>query len=448
MLAVLSISLGTVTAVQSAPLSAHGQFRLDVIIALLQLIRANFDGIVDFTAIMQGALRGMVESLRDPYSAYYDPVQLHDLLESVEGRFGGIGVVIEVIDGAVTVVTPLAGTPAVAAGLLPADIILSVDGRNLTGMTLPQVSRLIRGEPGTTVRLTIFRPSTGERFDVELTRALIAPSALEVKELGQGMYYISISQFTEETGRSFAIIARHLAASGNGVVLDLRNNPGGLLNSTLEATGALVPAGPLLHVVRLDGDQITFFGQGAGLDLPLVVLINEGTASGAEIVAAAVQDYGTGVLVGTPSFGKGTVQDIFLLEDQGGVKLTVARFLTPKGHPMEGKGVTPDIHVEGPPPVPIPLLPVAVVDSASPAHRVAPLQQALRMLGHYHGAMHGIYDDETRRAVCLYQEVNDLPVTGIMDTDALVRLNVELVANSGDAQLIRAIGILRQLMDR
>jgi len=305
---------------------------------------------LDPDILVQGAIRGMVQALDDPYSEYLTPDEYRAFEDAITGVFSGVGMEITIRDDRVTVVSPLPDTPAEAAGLLPGDWIKAVDGESTQGWTLERASGRIRGEAGTPVVLTIER-ADGTVFDVEITRARIRVEAVrdEYRE-GERVAYIRITRFDETVrGHLGGILAALQDSDLNGIVIDLRFNPGGLLASAVEAASFFVERGrPIVtQAGPAVGNRTATSLGGFAPRVPLVVLINEGTASASEIFAGAIQDYDLGVLIGRPSFGKGVVQQIVAqLADGSVLKLTTAEYFTAAGRPVHDIGLQPDILVE------------------------------------------------------------------------------------------------------
>ncbi len=298
--------------------------------------------------LVQGAIRGMVESLGDPYSTYFSPQEYEEWQRSLAGEYTGVGIEITIRNGWITVVTPLAGTPAEAAGIRPGDVILKVDGKSTEGWTLEEASRHIRGPEGTPVTLRVRHPD-GKVEDITIVRAQIKVEAVRFKYLDEEKVgYVRILRFDEGTPTlvSKALLSFPLDEL-RGIVLDLRNNPGGLLSSAVEVTSFFVDQGPVVRTRGPSFGERIYRSRGNSFpNLPLAVLVNEGTASGAEIVAGAIQDYGVGVLVGRKTFGKGLIQEFVLrLPDGGMVKLTTGEYLTPSGRRVHDVGLAPDIEV-------------------------------------------------------------------------------------------------------
>jgi len=294
--------------------------------------------------LVQGAIDGMVGVLGDRYSVYLPASEYQDLCDQTAGSFTGVGIVLELQDGVVTVVAPMPGTPGEKAGLLPKDEIRAVDGRDVAGLSLAEVAALITGPADSEVRLTIAR--AGREFDVAVRRARIDYPTLESEMLAGRTGYLRLFAFNERSADLTEQALQDLRRQGmEKLILDLRHNPGGLLEEALLVAEMLVPEGPLVILEDGNGFRLTHSGHGDGLGLPLAVLVDEGSASAAEIVAGAVRDRQAGVLVGTRTFGKGTVQSVFDLDSGAGLKLTSGRFLTPAGLALDGEGLQPDVVV-------------------------------------------------------------------------------------------------------
>ncbi|MGB3959487.1 MAG: S41 family peptidase, partial [bacterium] len=301
--------------------------------------------------LQQGAMEGLVEALEDPYSHYLSPENYEKLKIQVTGTFGGIGVIMTLWEGDIVIVDPpMPGSPAAAVGLQAGDIITSVDGRPLAGLTVDQAAELIRGPVGTEVDLGIRRGE--ETLEVTLVRDHIPIISVRSQMLEEesGIGYLRISVFNEHTGQEVREALAALEKEGvRGLVLDLRRNPGGILKVAVEVAGLFLPAGePVLHVRGRDGEEqsITTFDEPLCPHLPMVVLVDGGSASAAEILAGALQDTGRASLVGTRTFGKGSVQTIYPLGDDGAVRLTTALYITAGGHFIDKEGIQPDVTVE------------------------------------------------------------------------------------------------------
>lgn len=312
-------------------------------------IKQRFVDPVKEEDLLRGAVRGLVESTGDKYSVYMPPDQYTSYLRHFDESFGGVGVQVELKDNFVTVVRPIKGTPGERAGLRTGDRIVGVDGRDVTRLSLDEVVQLIRGPEGTQVRLTVSREPYRDRFDVTLTRAKILTPNMEGYMLQPGIGFIRIEEFNTKVGARVRDKIAELRRQGmRGLILDLRQNPGGLLSEAVDVSSLFVGPGPVVHIVGRDGTRETHNSRGKGFDLPLVVLVDEGSASASEIVAGAIKDRKAGVLIGTRTFGKGSVQTFFDLEGGAGLKLTTARYLTAGGNSIHQKGIDPDLLVEVP----------------------------------------------------------------------------------------------------
>jgi carboxyl-terminal processing protease len=300
--------------------------------------------------LLQNAISGMVSGL-DPHSAYLDPQEYSDLQVGTQGEFGGLGIEVGMENGFIKVIAPIDGTPAERAGIQSGDLIIRIDGHPVKGMSLQDAVERMRGEPGSDITLTIVRGDEAA-FDVTITRAIIQVESVSHRMLAPGFGYLRISQFQSRTGEDVveSLEALREQADGDlrGLVLDLRNNPGGILNAAVEVADAFLTEGRIVYtegrVERADmGFSATPNDQLNGA--PLVVLVNGGSASASEIVAGALQDHNRAVIMGQPTFGKGSVQSILPLPDGAALKLTTARYFTPSGRSIQAEGIVPDVRV-------------------------------------------------------------------------------------------------------
>lgn len=316
---------------------------------VLNQVHASYVDEVDRRALVSSALKGMLDDL-DDHSNYLDPGEYDDLQAETNGRFGGIGVELGLVDEFFTVITPLDGTPASRAGLAPGDRIIELDGASLRGSKLVDVVSRLRGEPGSEIDLTISRKDEPKSFTVALTRAEILVASVRSTLMEPGYGYIRISQFQSSTGEEFGRALKALAEENDrpldGLVLDLRNNPGGVLQASVSVADALLTEGLIVYTEgRLPSSHLKYRASGRdALDgRPVVVLINAGSASAAEIVAGALQDHARARLLGGKSYGKGSVQSVMPLSGDRAIKLTTAYYYTPKGRSIHKSGIEPDV---------------------------------------------------------------------------------------------------------
>lgn len=313
----------------------------------VEVVRSRYIEEVPVETLMNGAIKGMINSLNDPYSIYMDAKMYKEFRMETEGTFSGVGIVISVKEKQLTVVAPIEGTPGEKAGIRSGDQIMKIDGKDTKELALDEAVSKIRGKEGTDVVLTLRR---GEMMkDYTLTRANIQIKTVSGKLLPDKIAVIRLSMFNEQTAGDFAKQYEALEAQGmKALILDLRDNPGGLLDSSVRVSGKLVPKGPVVSVVTRDGQTETHKSSLEAVKYPLAVLVNGGSASASEIVAGAVQDTGAGTLIGTKTFGKGSVQSILKLGNDTAIKLTIAKYATPKNRFINGIGITPDLVVEFP----------------------------------------------------------------------------------------------------
>ncbi|GAP07198.1 c-terminal peptidase [Anaerolinea thermolimosa] len=315
-----------------------------------QIVKDQYvDQPVDEQKMMQGAIRGMLESLGDPHTSYMDPDEYRQANLPMNGEYEGIGAWVDTTGDYVKIVSPMPGSPAEKAGLKANDIIIKVDGEDMTGIDGNLVLRRILGPAGTSVTLTIQREGLDAPFDVTITRAKIIIPSVEGKMLDGNIAYIQLFTFGEKTTGELKTKLRELMAQNpKGLILDLRNNGGGYLNTAIEVVSQFIDKGVVMYEEYGNGQRKTFQALPGGLatKIPLVVLVNEGTASASEITAGAIQDYGRGILVGVTTYGKGSVQNWIPLENnQGAVRVTIARWLTPKERQISKIGLKPDVEV-------------------------------------------------------------------------------------------------------
>lgn len=304
---------------------------------------------VPIVELVDGAMQGMVEALDDPYSVYMKPKAYKELTAHIQGSYGGVGLLITVKEKKLTVLSPFKGTPAHRAGIKAGDIITKIDGKSTAGLDLDEAADLMKGEPGTKVVLTVSREGAEEKDYTIVREKISIPTVtgemLEVED-ASGIGYINITMFSDTTGHDLEKVIADLKSQGlKALVLDLRNNPGGALRAAVHVAEMFVPPGPIVYIQGRDGTE-TYKADEKYLNLPLVVLVNKGSASASEIVSGAIKDTGVGTIVGETTFGKGLVQTVFRLDEGAAVKLTTAKYLTPNKNDINEKGIEPDVKVE------------------------------------------------------------------------------------------------------
>jgi len=313
------------------------------------LIEKNYIlGPLDYRKMVYGAVSGMVNSLGDPYSTFLTPEENSALDEDLKGVFGGIGAEVGYRDNAITVIAPLKGSPSEKAGLLAGDLIAEVDGKSTEGLNVDDVVKMIRGDKGTSVKVTVVRGKETLSFDIVRDTIVDKTVKWEMKE-GQ-VAYIEITQFKQDTAKELdAQIGDILAQDPKSIVLDLRNNPGGYLNVVVDVAGRFIDEGQTVVIEESGKGEPKVYKASGGKrfnNLPIAVLVNEGSASAAEILAGALKDNKLGTLVGKKTFGKGLVQGISELGDGSALKITVAKWMTPNGNNINKDGIAPDVEVE------------------------------------------------------------------------------------------------------
>jgi len=315
---------------------------------VLDLIQRNYFEEVDTKKVLYGAIQGMLTSL-DPHSSFLKPEDYKELQVETKGSFSGIGIEISTKDGVLTVVSPIEGTPAFKAGLKPNDKIIKIENKSTKDMTLMQAVKLLRGNKGTKVTITIFREGWTKLKDITLSRDTIPIISIKSVMLDDSYGYIKITNFQDKTTADFKKALNSLESKNGGLkglIIDLRNNPGGLLDQSVNISDEFLENGLIVYTDgRLENQKMKFTAKpnDASHNYPVVVIVNEGSASASEIVAGALQDHKRAVIVGTQTFGKGSVQTIIPLEDGSAVRLTTARYFTPSGRSIQAKGIVPDI---------------------------------------------------------------------------------------------------------
>jgi len=318
---------------------------------VMDRIKAAYVEPVDDKTLLENAIKGMLSNL-DPHSAYLEPEAYAELQESTSGEFGGLGVEVGIEDGFIKIISPIDDTPASQAGIQPGDLIIKIDGQPTKGLSMTEAVDKMRGKAGSKILLTLVREG-GQPFDVELIRAVIKVKSVKSQLLEDHYGYLRISQFQvnsgEEVGKALAALKKQNDGKKlRGIVLDLRNNPGGVLQAAVEVTDHFLKKGLIVYTKgRIANSELRFSADPADASegVPLVVLINGGSASASEIVAGALQDHKRGVLMGTDSFGKGSVQTVLPLNNDRALKITTALYFTPNGRSIQAQGIVPDIEV-------------------------------------------------------------------------------------------------------
>ena len=352
--AVVGISLTLTQGVSAGrePTSELPLSELQTFVEILNRVQQDYVEQIDDDALLESAIRGMLSGL-DPHSAYLAAQEFKDITVSTSGKFGGLGIEVQGQNGFVRVIAPIDDTPAQRAGVEAGDLIIKVNDKAVKGLTLTESVRLMRGEPGTKVTLDVVREGEAQPLQIDIVRDIIEVRSVRSRMLEPNYGYLRISTFTGGTGRLLEEELQKLRARNDGalrgLVLDLRTNPGGVLNAAVDVSDAFLNRGEIVSIKGRSNQANRTFNATPGdlLDgVPLVVLINEASASASEIVAGALQDHSRAVLVGAKTFGKGSVQTIVPLKNDAAIKLTTARYYTPSGRSIQAEGIDPDIAIE------------------------------------------------------------------------------------------------------
>ncbi|WP_368654427.1 S41 family peptidase [Ornithinibacillus sp. 4-3] len=436
---------------QGSTTDSHAQF--DKLAQTYELIKQYYIEDVEDEVLIEGALQGMLEALGDPYSSYMDLESMSRFNEQIEASFEGIGAEVSMVNGKVTIVSPIKDSPAEAAGLRPNDQINRIDGDTIEDLDLNQAVERIRGEKGTEVKIEIIRPGVENPFELTIVRDEIPLETVHVEKDesdGKNTGIIEISSFSETTAADFAEELSKLEEDGiEGLVIDVRGNPGGLLQSVEQILGNFVPEDiPIYQIESADGETVSYYSDlPEKKPYPITVLIDEGSASASEILAVALKEMGYDV-IGLTSYGKGTVQQAVPLGDGSTVKLTFQKWLSPEGNWIHENGVEPTIEQEQPEYYLV--HPVQLENTAKlnvEGDHIKNLQQILIGLG-YDMEATGIFDVQMQNAVKDFQQKNDLQVTGEVDQQTGDLLEAKIIEKirdkDDDLQLNKAIEALYQ----
>ncbi|HZP12482.1 MAG TPA: S41 family peptidase [Nevskiaceae bacterium] len=325
---------------------------LQTFVEILNRVKTDYVEPVKDETLLENAVRGMLAGL-DPHSAYLDKDEFKEMNIATTGKFGGLGIEVQMQNGFVKVVSPIDDTPAAKAGIQAGDLIVKIDDTPVKGLSLTEAVQKMRGDPGTKVSLTVVREGAPAPLQMDMKRDVIAVSSVRSKMLEPGLGYVRVSQFAVNTGKllgeEISKLKKDAGGELKGLVLDLRNNPGGVLNAAVEVSDAFLDKGTIVSIKGRLADSNREFSANPG-DLlngkPLVVMVNGGSASASEIVAGALQDHHRGVLVGAKTFGKGSVQTVLPLQNDSAIKLTTARYYTPSGKSIQAEGINPDVVIE------------------------------------------------------------------------------------------------------
>ncbi len=418
----------------------------DLLMEVYRILDEGYFQPLDRETLFRGAVEGMIDSLEDPHTSYLSPDSLDDMLIHTTGSFSGIGVEITEDEGEILILRVIGGSPSEEAGLLKGDRIVKVEGSPTLELSLDEAARKLRGPSGTEVEVTVKRSGEEELREVVLTRADIDMDTIFSRRINEQFAYIEVTNFDQNTGSDFKSTLDQLEEEGlNGLILDLRNNPGGLLDEAISLGQAIVPQGEITRVVDREGNVLDKHHSTAEpKDYPIYVLVNEFTASGAEIIAGALQDSEQGILIGQPTYGKATVQQLHFLSDGSGLRYTIASYLTPKGQDLHAEGLKPDYEVEQPEEYFLQHQSIpGGLEEGDTGDQVVLLQTMLKFL-QYPLEVTGVFGEETIETIERFQQDQGIGVSG--ELDDLTRDEIRKVlgekAEAVDAQLQKALELL------
>ncbi len=409
----------------------------------------------DSQALIDGAISGMINALDDPHSTYFTMKDYENFVEHLEDTYSGIGCEVTTVNGYTMIVSPFPDSPADEAGILANDLVVEVDGENVVGQTLQEVTNKIKGPVNSTVTLGISRNDNPELIYIEVTRKAIDQETVKselIVEEGQPIGYLQITTFGENTAKEFKTAIEELESQGmTSLIVDLRNNSGGYLTSVVEMVDYILPPGKTITTIESrDGSSVSYETESEGKDYPVVTLINEGSASASEIFSAAMKEAGGYEIVGTTSYGKGTVQVSMPIDDHSSLKITTQIWKTPDNNWINEVGVTPTVEVEAPEfynyyQVYLEDGKSLEFDQVDPA--IANAQNILNTLGYSVDRTDGYFDDSTETAVKQFQKDNGIEETGVIDNKTASHLTLSLRDKirdkEFDTQFKKAVEILR-----
>ncbi|MES1038681.1 S41 family peptidase [Peribacillus simplex] len=438
--------------VESLAPDKHAEF--EKLYTTYDKIKDNYYEEVDEEKLVDGAINGMIKSLDDPYSAYMDKKEASSFHESISSSFEGIGAEIQEQDGQIMVVSPIKGSPAEKAGVKPNDIILSVDGKSVEGLSSSEAVLKIRGEKGTKVDLSISRAGESEPIELTIKRDTIPIETVYAEMLDDGVAKIQVTSFSEHTVQELKTALEEMSKKDmKGLVLDLRGNPGGLLDQAIEMASLFIPNGEVvLQVEDRSGKKQVYKSENDGeLKIPVAVLIDDGSASASEIVAAAVSESADIPLIGVKSFGKGTVQTAEDFKDGSNFKYTAAKWLTPEGNWIHKKGIKPDINVKLPDYASLPYIsPDKELKASDSSSEVKAAEEMLKEAGHDPGKIDGFFDEATANAVTAFQREQKIKETGTIKDDTTVKLMqvIQEKILKNDTQVKKAVEVLKKEINK
>jgi len=430
---------------------------MNLLIQIQEYLKNNFVNGVEDIDLIRGAIKGMVESLNDPYTKYYSPEEFQSFQDTTTGSFGGIGVAITKMNNMIVVLSVIEGTPAEKAGIRAGDKIVEVDGKDVKGLPLPEVSDLIKGPKGTRVTVGVLKDENGSIYRFEIMRDIIEVNPVEWKLIDENIGYLKVTIFNENTVKYVDKALDVFKMTGiRAIILDLRDNPGGIMGQAIEVAKRFVPEGPIVNVVRKDSTVQTYESDTKTVPYELVVLVNGNSASASEILAGAIKDRGAGILIGEKTFGKATIQTVLNLGTFGGIKITIARYTTPNGMDINEAGINPDIEVKEEDYSYIldfaPIKGDRKLQYGCIGLDVLGLQQRLGFLKLFKATPDGIFGPRTQEAVQKFQEQKGLSVTGIVDKEFINLLDTavfDTVISSEDIQLKKALEVINErLMEK
>lgn len=428
--------------------------RVNYLKDIIYYIQQNYAGQVSEEALMEGAYKGLFQAL-DPYSRYFTAEEFDAFEQLNSGSYSGIGATVGFENNQIVIIAPMEGGPAAKAGIKAGDIIVSVDGMDAKGSSLEKIVDKLLGKPGTKVKLGIRRGGEKEILYFHITREVIHWPTVRARITEDHIGYIQIIEFNEKASEGVEkVLADFKQKKVKGIILDLRNNPGGLIDEAVNIADFFIPKGQVVKILFKDKSSQTYSSIKEAIKLPLAVLINEGSASAAEIVAGAIQDTQVGTIIGTQSYGKGTVQSITPISNGGAMKLTIAKYFTPKGRSIDGVGIKPDIIVHNPSPLDMdklnsfaPMIEEEAAELGRKGLNVYGAQQRLQWMGYTEVKITGVMDETTVEAVKKFQTEEKLRASGILDGETLRKLEEKVLqimhSSMEDLQLKKAIEVIK-----